>query len=214
MTFAITSYCTLAGTAVAETEVERSRFRCVLVRVEDEDAARAAIERVRREHGDARHHCTAFVLGPGQQVARSSDDGEPSGTAGAPMLEVLRGAGVSDVLAVTTRWFGGVKLGTGGLARAYAASVRAALAEASLLRRSRVRLADVVADHGVAGRLEGDLRARGTTVIGASYDARVTLHLAVPPDEVDALAATVEALTGGAASLRVTGSSWVDGPQG
>ena len=85
---------------------------------------------MRAQHWDARHHCSAFVLGPRSELQRSSDDGEPAGTAGAPMLEVLRGAGVSDVAAVVTRWFGGTLLGAGGLVRAYGDAVRAALAEA------------------------------------------------------------------------------------
>lgn len=206
----MTSYLTLAADVVAEIEVERSRFRCLLARAATEEQARATIEQVRREHWDARHHCTAFVIGPSGALARSNDDGEPSGTAGAPMLEVLRGAGTSDVVAVTTRWFGGIKLGTGGLARAYAASVRAGLAEASLVTRSEVLRAEVAVGHALAGRLENDLRARGVTITGSSYDARVTLHLAVPPESLDDVTAIVEALTGGEASPEVTGSAWVD----
>lgn len=205
----MTSYLTLARDTVAEIEVERSRFRCLVARVPDESAARARVEAVRKEHWDARHHCTAFVIGP-SRLARSNDDGEPSGTAGAPMLEVLRGAGVSDVLAVTTRWFGGTKLGTGGLARAYAASVRAALEAAPLVTRSLVQQARVVVDHAAVGRLESDLRARGVVITGVEYDARATLLLVVPPGDLAELSATVEALTSGAGSLEVTGSAWVD----
>ena len=119
----MSGYLTVARDAEAEIEVRRSRFLCTVVRVEDEAGARAVVDRMRRTHWDARHHCSAFVLGPPPApVERSSDDGEPAGTAGAPMLEVLRGhggAGVSDVVAVVTRWFGGVLLGSGGLMRAY-----------------------------------------------------------------------------------------------
>ena len=112
------SYLTVAGRCSSEIEVRRSRFVCDLERVETEAEAREFIEAVRASSRDARHHCTAFVLGPGGETQRSNDDGEPSGTAGAPMLEVLRGRQVSDVVAVVTRWFGGVLLGTGGLFRA------------------------------------------------------------------------------------------------
>ncbi|CAN5451703.1 hypothetical protein BH10ACT10_BH10ACT10_10780 [soil metagenome] len=108
-----TSYTTVARTATTETEVKRSRFLCRIERVADEDAARTVVERARKEHPDARHHCSAFVLGPDGDLQRSSDDGEPSGTAGAPMLEVLRGHEVSDVVAVVNRWFGGTLLGAG-----------------------------------------------------------------------------------------------------
>ena len=114
----MTRYRTVARSAVAETEVKRSRFLCRIERVESEGAARAVVDRARKEHWDARHHCSAFVLGPDGAVQRSSDDGEPSGTAGAPTLEVLRGRALSDVVAVVTRWFGGTLLGAGGLVRA------------------------------------------------------------------------------------------------
>ena len=109
----MTSYLTVARTAAVEVEVKRSRFLGHVERVSSEQDARAVVDRIRREHWDARHHCSAFVLGPGGEVQRSHDDGEPSGTAGAPMLEVLRGREVSDAVAVVTRWFGGVHvLGT------------------------------------------------------------------------------------------------------
>ena len=132
----VTRYRTVARSAVAETEVKRSRFLCRVERVESEEAARAVVDRARKEHWDARHHCSAFVLGPDGAVQRSSDDGEPSGTAGAPMLEVLRGREVSDVVAVVTRWFGGTLLGAGGLVRAYGDAVRAGL-DAAGVRRTR-----------------------------------------------------------------------------
>jgi hypothetical protein len=93
----VTSYRTVARAAEAEIEVKRSRFLCRVAPVRDEDAARAVVEEQRKRFWDARHHCSAFVLGPDAAVQRSNDDGEPSGTAGAPMLEVLRGQDVSDV---------------------------------------------------------------------------------------------------------------------
>ena len=119
------SYLTIAGRSSAEIEVRRSRFVCDVERVESEEAAREFIEAIRSGSREARHHCTAFILGSNGAIQRSNDDGEPSGTAGAPMLEVLRGRGVSDVVAVVTRWFGGVLLGTGGLIRAYGDAVSA-----------------------------------------------------------------------------------------
>lgn len=202
------TYLTVARGAEAEIEVKRSRFLCTLRRVEDEAGARAVVEALRKEHWDARHHCSAFRLHP--DVERSSDDGEPAGTAGAPMLEVLRGQGVSDVVAVVTRWFGGTLLGAGGLVRAYGDAVRGALAEAGTLRRSLVREHLLDLDHAAAGRVESDLRARGVAVLGAEHGARVTLRLGVPPEQEDRLAALVSELTSGAAETRVAGERWVD----
>ena len=135
----MTSYVTVARDATAEVEDRGSRFLCTLRRVATEDDARALVAALRREHGDARHHCSAFVLGADGAIQRSSDDGEPAGTAGAPMLDVLRGAGLSDVAAVVTRWFGGTLLGAGGLVRAYSDAVRGAVAEVDLQLAKRFR---------------------------------------------------------------------------
>jgi uncharacterized YigZ family protein len=205
-----TSYLTVARTGEAEIEVKRSRFLCHVERVGSEDEARAVVERTRRRHWDARHHCSAFVLGPDAAVQRSNDDGEPSGTAGAPMLEVLRGREVSDVVAVVTRWFGGVLLGAGGLVRAYGDAVRVTLDEVGVRRRVLMERYDVVAGHADAGRLESDLRARDVTVLGVDYAERATLHVAVPAEGAAGFAAVLAALTGGAATPDPAGASWVD----
>lgn len=205
-----TSYLTIARDGAAELEVKRSRFLCTLTRVESEKDARAVVERARKEHWDARHHCSAFVLGPGGGIARSSDDGEPSGTAGAPMLEVLVGHEVSDVVAVVTRWFGGVLLGTGGLVRAYGDAVRAGLDSVGTLRRVLVSEHELVVPHADAGRVDNELRARGVQVLDARYGAKVTLVLGVPADEQDALTPLVAEVTAGAGRPDPAGSRWVD----
>lgn len=207
----VSSYLTVARDAEAEIEVKRSRFLCTLSRVESEAAARAVVDRLRRQHWDARHHCSAFVVGPPPMpVERSSDDGEPAGTAGAPMLDVLRGQQVSDVVAVVTRWFGGTLLGAGGLVRAYGDAVRLALDTAGTLRRSLVREHLLELDHADAGRVESELRARGVAVLDTAYGARVELTLGVPPEEEPRLAALLAGLTAGSAGTRVAGERWVD----
>ncbi len=206
----MTSYLTVARTASAEVEAKRSRFLGHVERVETEAQARAVVERARKEHWDARHHCSAFVLGPHAAVQRSNDDGEPAGTAGAPMLEVLRGHELSDVVVVVTRWFGGVLLGAGGLVRAYGDAVRAALDEAGVRRRVLMRRFELSADHADAGRLESELRARGVTVVGVDHAERATMRLAVRHEDAAGLAATVSALTGGALAVVPTGEAWAD----
>lgn len=205
-----TSYRTIARDGEVELEVKRSRFRCTLERVEDEGSARAVVERLRKQHWAARHHCSAFVLGSDAGVTRSSDDGEPSGTAGAPMLEVLTGREVSDVVAVVTRWFGGVLLGTGGLVRAYGDAVRAGLDEVGVLRRELVVEHALTVSHVEAGRVDNELRSRGVHVVDAEYAAEVILTLGVPATEVAALGPLVAELTAGSGRLREVGSRWVD----
>jgi len=206
----VTSYLTIARDATAEVEDRGSRFLCTLRRVETEGDARAVVAALRREHPDARHHCSAFVLGPDAAVQRSSDDGEPAGTAGAPMLDVLRGAGLSDVAAVVTRWFGGTLLGAGGLVRAYGDAVRGAVAEAGRLRRTLLTELSLELDHADAGRVEGELRSRGVVVLDVAYDARVRLLLAAAPDDVGRVGAAVAAATAGQGVLESVGERWTD----
>lgn len=178
----------LGDFAEAEIVVSRSRFVARVGRVEDEAAARAFIADVRAHFHDARHHCTAFVLGHDAAVRRSNDDGEPSGTAGRPMLEVLTGRELSDVVAVVTRWFGGVLLGTGGLVRAYGDATSAALDAAGVRRRVQWQQARVVAPIAQVGTMESRLR-RDTDVVDVVYEAdRVTWTVAVTdPDVLDRL---------------------------
>lgn len=206
------AYLTIAGHASGEIVVSRSRFRCALERVEDELTARGVIEQARREHWNARHHCSAYILGPNRDVERSNDDGEPPGTGGNPMLEVLRGRELSDVVAVVTRWFGGTLLGTGGLSRAYADAVRAALDVATLVQRVEQELCEVTVDLAAAGRLEHELRSRGTKVLTTDYTDVATLSLAVPAIAVGIAEEIVAELTEGSAELVHRGRRWVDAP--
>jgi uncharacterized YigZ family protein len=212
----VSGYLVPAGVGTAVLEERRSRFLATVTRVENEVQARAVIAAARAEHRQARHHCSAFVLGPRGDLARSSDDGEPAGTAGAPILEALRGAGdgrgVSDVVAVVTRWFGGVLLGAGGLVRAYGDVVRAALDDAGLVQRVQVALTTVTVGHEAAARLENDLRARGFVLRDTAYAEEVTLTVAAPPEvPVDRIVAEA---TSGTARVSSAGLAWVDGPPG
>jgi uncharacterized YigZ family protein len=202
------SYLVPARTGEAEVVVKRSRFLCSVARVASEEDARAVVDRARKKHWDAGHHCSAFVIGPASGLQRSSDDGEPSGTAGAPMLEVLRGREVSDVVAVVTRWFGGVLLGAGGLVRAYGDSVRAALDSAGVRERRLVQEFTLSLSHADAGRVESELRTRDVQVLNADYGPDVTLRLGVL--DASSLAPLVAELTGGSAVPEPAGSTWVD----
>jgi uncharacterized YigZ family protein len=206
----VTTYRTVARDGSAEIEVSRSRFRCSVARVEDEVGARAAVEGCRKEFWDARHHCSAFVIGPERALERSNDDGEPPGTAGAPMLDVLRGRQLSDVVVVVTRWFGGTLLGTGGLTRAYGDAVRAALDEVGERERVLQAIGEVSADHARVGRLEHALRSRGATVLGVEYADRAVVRLAIAPLAFTGAEEVVAELTEGESLLKQVGEQWVD----
>lgn len=205
-----------------ERQVRRSRFITVLRRTEDEDGARALVNELRKEFYDARHHCSAFVLGADRGIQRSSDDGEPSGTAGLPMLEALLRrettpgvADLGDITAVVVRYFGGILLGAGGLIRAYSDSVSAALDQAPLVRRRRLRLCAVSVPHAAAGRLENDLRNAGFLMAATGYEAQSTVLRLALPDSAAALsdaAERVAAMTAGRTGLLPEGTEWVDTP--
>ncbi|TXJ04441.1 MAG: YigZ family protein [Aeromicrobium sp.] len=148
------------------------------MRVESEEQARQFFADTRAMHHDARHHCTAFVLGPDGTVRRSNDDGEPSGTAGRPILDAISGRDLVDVAVVVTRWFGGTLLGTGGLTRAYGDSAAEALDAAGVRQRELWHAVEVRASHAQAGALEHRLHYLGT-VTGVDYGADVQFAVAV-----------------------------------
>lgn len=196
----------------SELEVKRSRFIATVARVDDEAAAREVVAELRRQRRDARHHCSAFIVEVegAQAVERSSDDGEPSGTAGMPMLDVLRGAGISQVVAVVSRYFGGVLLGTGGLVRAYSDAVAGALEAAPRVQplvrpRYRVRV-----PHEIFGRAHADLLASGFEVVSAEFGAAAELVLACDP-RLDAHAAVARVLHG-AGEAEAAGSTVTEVP--
>lgn len=211
-----TSYRVPGGDGEAEIEIKRSRFLCLTRRVESEAEARATIAERRRAFHDARHTCSAFLLGPRRDVARSSDDGEPAGTAGAPMLDALAGwaaaPDLSDTVAVVTRWFGGVLLGAGGLTRAYAQAVTAALGRTTPVTRELRRTYDVALDYAVAGRCETLLRSSGLAVTGIDHLADgVRLRIAVSATEPpETIVARVEEVTSGLGSALPSTVEWAD----
>lgn len=203
-------YLTIASTVRSEIEVKKSKFLAVVARASTEDDARDLIAAARAANPKAGHHCSAFVLGdePGTRIVRASDDGEPNGTAGTPMLEVLTGRDLTNVVAVVSRYFGGTELGTGGLARAYAGAVVDAMQTARLRRREKRELVRVEFGHAEVGRIESDLRSRGIDVLTVEYLSRAVLTLAT--QDPDALSGVLAALTSGRARPERLGSDYVE----
>lgn len=203
-------YLTIAEPVDAELEISRSRFLTRLERVESEAAAREVIAQARADHPRARHHCSAFVIGPDGRVQRSNDDGEPSGTAGAPMLDALVSNGLSDVVAVVTRYFGGVLLGAGGLNRAYRSAVAGAALEAQRVTRGLRTEVAVDTSYDVAPLIEAEARRRGYAVGAAVYSDRVLLRFAVADEELPQLAALAAELSAGSARIERGAAKYVD----
>lgn len=200
---------TIKRSGVHELEVRKSRFICALERAADEESARAIIARHRRSHWAATHNCTAYVLHNGL-TQRSSDDGEPAGTAGIPMLEVLRQREITDTVAVVTRYFGGVKLGAGGLIRAYGGAVAAAVDAVATVELRSMLVLTVLAGYPEAGGLEAALRAAGHLVLEVRYSSEIELDLAVAPGELDSFGSWLAERTGGAAVYEIRGQRVVE----
>ncbi|MEV6422527.1 YigZ family protein [Streptomyces sp. NPDC051662] len=201
-------YRTVARAGVHETEINRSRFICALAPVATEEEAREFVARIREEHPTATHNCFAYVIGADASVQKASDDGEPGGTAGAPMLQMLTRREVRYTAAVVTRYYGGVKLGAGGLIRAYGGVVGEALDAVGTLTRQRFRLATVTVDHQRAGRLENDLRATGRAVRDVRYAEAVTIEIGLPDSEIPAFRAWLADTTAGTAVLELGGETF------
>jgi len=185
--------------------VRRSRFVTTLARAADPDAARAFVNQIRAEFPDATHHCWAFVAGPPGSTTQvgMSDAGEPRGTAGRPMLAVLLHSGVGEVVAVSSRWFGGTKLGTGGLSRAYSAGVGHALEDLPrerMVRRVRVEVEVGYGSLDALRRLTEEVDGR---VENEVFGSRVRCGLAIPVDQVEALRTGLADETGGEVTVVV-----------
>ena len=196
------SYRVPTGSGEAELVVKGSRFIGTVGPASDAEGALRFIEDVRRRYPDATHHAWAYRLpGTPQEIIASSDDGEPGGTAGRPMLAVLAGDGIYEVVVVGTRYFGGVKLGTGGLVRAYGAAARAALESAPMGIKGLHRIASLRADYALLGPLRYEIEQHGAEVIDIAYTEDVRLEIAVPEAAWAALAAALRDLSNGAIAL-------------
>jgi uncharacterized YigZ family protein len=172
-------YLMPAKNGTHEIIIERSRFICHVYRVTTVEEATMYINEIREIHNRANHNCVAYLIGENNEFGRAADDGEPSGTAGAPMLEVLQRQNVRNCLVVVTRYFGGVKLGAGGLIRAYGSAVSEALRAIGLVRRVKMRSVWLTCDYSLFDTLQSKIRSQGYTVGHVEYSDRVKLEALV-----------------------------------
>lgn len=194
-------YLTITETGKGEYEEKKSRFLGEAIHVESEEEASAHVARIRKQYYDARHHCYAWVIGEGSERKKSADDGEPSGTAGQPILKVIEGSGCTNVLVIVTRYFGGTLLGTGGLVRAYTQAAREAIGNAQTVRMCLCRKIAVTLEYGALDRVVYELRRQGIEMGETEYGAKVTLHLTAEEEYADALEKKITALTSGGAAI-------------
>lgn len=154
-------------------EIKKSRFITYLHRTESEADAKAFLTAIRRLHPDATHHCYAFIIGEHNEIKRSNDDGEPAGTAGVPMLECLDRNHMQDIIAITVRYFGGIKLGAGGLIRAYSKSVSHALSTAQITKKQWMEKYEIRFSYDLIGRIDYYFREHCLEILDKAYDEEV-----------------------------------------
>lgn len=196
------AYRTVLGGGKGEIVEKKSRFIATVRPVENEEEAAAFIEEMKKKYWDARHNCSAFTAGLSQPVTRSSDDGEPSGTAGKPMLEVLLKEELRNVAVVVTRYFGGTLLGTGGLIRAYTQAARAALDNCRIVTRQYGQRLYIRTDYTAFGKVQYLLGSLGIAPIQVEYTDCVTTEVLVPLADSQRLKKQITEATNGSAVLR------------
>ena len=195
-----------------EIEVKGSRFICHAQRSFNEDEANAFIQKIRKEHYKATHNCVAFQIGDNNEIQRALDDGEPSGTAGVPMLEVLKQRQLQNIIVIVTRYFGGTKLGAGGLVRAYSSAVSEGLDAIGQVERKLQTQLDIKVAYPLTGQLEHWIAESPYSLLDTTYLADVTYHLGVPSDLVDQVQADIVNLTSDQAEFAIGQQVYVDIP--
>lgn len=193
---------------------KKSKFIANTAHVETEEEAVAFIESIKKKYWDARHNCSAYIIGTKQEIMRCSDDGEPSQTAGKPMLDVLVGEGICNTVVVVTRYFGGTLLGTGGLVRAYSGATKEGLAQSKIVEKKLANNLLIETDYNGIGKIQYILAQAGLNPMNVTYTDKVTLTVAVPVNLTGKIEADITEGTYGRAILSRLGTLYfgeVDG---
>ena len=201
-------YQTIKQEGKDEFVVSRSRFIGFCLPVTSEEEAFAFLEKIRKEHWDANHNVWAYVLGKTKE--RYNDDGEPQGTAGIPVLEVIRKEGLRDVIVVVTRYFGGTKLGAGGLVRAYTQGAKIALDAGIIIQRRPYLSFEITTEYQLSGKLQREFDKRGYIKRDILYLENVTQKILIPPDEKESLITLTAELTSGKGKLSQGENEYMD----
>lgn len=194
------------GQADAEYVIKKSRFIATVCEVKSEDEASAFIDEVKKKYWDARHNCSAYQVGPDGRFQRSSDDGEPAGTAGRPILEVLKKQGLTNTAIVVTRYFGGIKLGASGLIRAYSHTAALGLKAADIAVYTPFTILKATVAYPLVSTMERFVPDHGGTITDRQFAADVTFTMEVPQDEAAPFAAALTDTTSGRVTCQKTGT--------
>ncbi|GIP65190.1 YigZ family protein [Virgibacillus pantothenticus] len=203
-------YYTVKHEGQDEIIIQKSRFIGYVKRVETEAAAQEFIHAIKKKHHDATHNCSAYLIGEHDQIQKANDDGEPSGTAGVPILEVLKKQKLKDTAVVVTRYFGGIKLGAGGLIRAYGSTTSQAIKTTGVVKRQRMQGFTVTADYGLSGKIEHALRQSEYILQAIDYTDQVTYHVYVEVGFESEFKAFIVELSNAQAEINETDTTYIE----
>lgn len=203
-------YYTVKKPTMVEITIQKSRFIGHVRRVSSEEEARSIIDAISKEHWKANHNCYAYVVGEDSGIQKASDNGEPAGTAGVPILEVIKKKNLRDTLIVVTRYFGGIKLGAGGLIRAYSKTASAAISASGIVERLAMKVFAVKIDYSLYGTIENALRETPYLTKNTTFTDIVTIEIAVRMDEADIFTGWMTNLCNGACSITELGETFLE----
>ncbi|MBX0357546.1 YigZ family protein [Halobacillus sp. Nhm2S1] len=204
------SYYTVKPEGSEEVTIQKSRFIGYVKRCETEEEAQDFISQIKKKHHDATHNCSAYMIGEQDLIQKANDDGEPSGTAGVPILEVLKKRGLKDTAVVVTRYFGGIKLGAGGLIRAYGSTASEAINTTGVVKRQLMKEMKVTIDYHLLGKVENEVRNSDYTLEGINYLENVELIVYVESGLEQEFQDWMTNLTSGQASIEQGDASYVE----
>ncbi|OZI10876.1 YigZ family protein [Bacillaceae bacterium SAS-127] len=197
----LSQYYTVKGYGEHEIIIQKSRFIAYVSRAETEEEAQQFIADIKKQHWNATHNCSAYMIGETNSIQKANDDGEPSGTAGVPMLEVLKKRNLKDTVVVVTRYFGGIKLGTGGLIRAYGKATSEGITATGVVERRLMQIIKTTIDYTWLGKIENELRSSIYTIKDIHYLDTVEIETFVKENEKEAFTQWMTELTNGQASI-------------
>lgn len=196
------NYFTVKGYGENEIEIQKSRFIAYIDKVETEEEAQEFIQSIKKKNWNATHNCSAYLIGEYDQIQKANDDGEPSGTAGVPILEVLKKKHLKDTVVVITRYFGGIKLGAGGLIRAYGKATSEGLAATGIVERKLMRIMHTTIDYTWLGKIENELRSSVYQLKEIHYLDKVEIETFVEETQTEAFKEWMVEMTNGQCDLR------------
>ena len=204
------NYKTVKGFGEQEIIISKSRFIAYVDRAETEEDAVNFIDKIKKMHPTATHNCSCYMVGEQDQIQKASDDGEPSGTAGVPMLEVLKKQGLKDTVVVVTRYFGGIKLGGGGLIRAYGKATTEGITAAQVVERKLHHFMKISIDYTWLGKVENEIRSSHYKLDNIQYADLVDIYVYVLCDEEDTFISWMTELTNGQAIVTLENSDYLE----